>query len=41
MAFTFTIFVVVNGFMVHILVIFFVFMADHEAVAMGQVFPLG
>lgn len=35
------IFVVVDGFMVHILVVFWGFMTGCEAVAMGQVVPLG
>ena len=34
-------FVVVNGFMVHVLVFYWDFMADYKAVAMAQVLPLG
>ena len=34
-------FVVVNGFMVHVLVFYWDFMADYKAVAMRQVLPLG
>ncbi len=34
-------FVVVDGFMVHVLVFYWDFMADYKAVAMRQVLPLG
>ena len=35
------IFVVVDGFMVLVSVVFGGFMVDYKAIAMGQVFPLG
>ena len=35
------IFVVVDGFMVHVLVFYWDFMVDYKAIAMAQVLPLG